>query len=213
MRAGWPRRGGGRGSPTGRSRPRGRAGGRGAAARAPPADDGGGLAWARAATGRRRGRGRAAPGGAEMSGAGSAQGERPWAGRRIHLIGVGGAGMSAYARAAYALGAEVSGSDAADGEYLRRLAADGVLQAAVGHRPDNVPAGGQVEVYHSSAVAEDNVERVQARARGLLDRSRAGLLGELSAIRRTIAGGGTPGKTTTAAMIARMQLAAGMGPG
>jgi UDP-N-acetylmuramate--alanine ligase len=148
-----------------------------------------------------------------MSGAGSAQGERPWAGRRIHLIGVGGAGMSAYARAAHALGAEVSGSDAADSEYLRRLAADGVLQAAVGHRPENVPAGGQVEVYHSTAVPEDNVERVQARARGLPERPRAELLGELSALRRTIAVGGTHGKTTTAAMIARMLLAAGMRPG
>jgi UDP-N-acetylmuramate--alanine ligase len=148
-----------------------------------------------------------------MSGAGSAQGERPWAGRRIHLIGVGGAGMSAYARAAHALGAEVSGSDAADSEYLRRLAADGVLQGAVGHRPENVPAGGQVEVYHSTAVPEDNVERVQARARGLPERPRAELLGELSALRRTIAVGGTHGKTTTAAMIARMLLAAGMRPG
>src|SRR5258708_39903396 len=93
------------------------------------------------------------------------------------------------------------------------MSADGVLQAAVGHRPDTVPAGGQVEVYHSSAVPEDNVERVQARARGLLDRSRAELLGELSAMRRTIAVGGTHGKTTTAAMIARMLLAAGMRPG
>ena len=37
--------------------------------------------------------------------------ERPWAGRRIHVVGVGGAGMSAYARAAHALGADVTGSD------------------------------------------------------------------------------------------------------
>ena len=140
-------------------------------------------------------------------------GERPWAGRRIHLIGVGGAGMSAYARAAHALGATVSGSDGAQGDYLRRLAADGVLEAAIGHRAENVPAGEDVEVYHSSAVPEENPERAAARERGLADRSRAELLGELSALRRTIAVAGTHGKTTTSSMIARMLIGAGMRPG
>ena len=146
-----------------------------------------------------------------MDGGGS--GARPWAGRRIHLIGVGGSGMSAYARAAYALGAEVSGSDGAAGSYGRRLAADGVLEPAIGHRAENVPAGGDVEVYHSTAVPAENVERAAARARGLPDRPRADLLGELSALRRTIAVAGTHGKTTTASMIARMLLAADMHPG
>ena len=146
-----------------------------------------------------------------MSGPGST--DRPWEGRRIHLIGVGGSGMSAYARAAHALGASVSGSDGAESDYGRRLAADGVLEPAIGHHPDNVPAGDDVEVYHSSAVPEDNPERAAARERGLPDRPRAALLGELSALRRTIAVAGTHGKTTTSAMIARMLLAAGMKPG
>ena len=137
---------------------------------------------------------------------------RPWLGRRIHLIGVGGAGMSAYARAAHALGASVTGSDGADGPYLRRLAADGVLQARVGHSAENVPAGQDVEVFHSSAIAPENVERAAARERGLPDRPRADLLGELSALRRTIAVAGTHGKTTTAAMIAHILRAAGMRP-
>jgi UDP-N-acetylmuramate--alanine ligase len=137
----------------------------------------------------------------------------PWSGRRLHLLGVGGAGMSGYARAAYALGAQVSGSDGADGPYLRRLAADGVLEANVGHRAENVPAGSDVEVFHSSAVAEDNLERVAARERGLPDRPRAELLGELTAMRRTIAVAGTHGKTTTASMIAHALRAAGMRPG
>jgi UDP-N-acetylmuramate--alanine ligase len=114
-------------------------------------------------------------------------GKRPWVGRRIHLIGVGGSGMSAYARAAAALGAEVSGSDGADSDYARRLAADGVLRATIGHCAENVPAGDGVEVYFSSAVGAENVERVAARERGLLERPRAELLGELSALRRTIA--------------------------
>jgi UDP-N-acetylmuramate--alanine ligase len=149
-------------------------------------------------------------GGAPQGGEG---GERPWAGRRIHLIGVGGSGMSAYARAAHALGADVSGSDGADSEYARRLAADGVLMAELGHRAENVPDGDGVEVYFSSAVGAENVERVAARERGLAERPRAELLGELSALRRTIAVAGTHGKTTTASMIAQALLAAGMRPG
>jgi UDP-N-acetylmuramate--alanine ligase len=137
----------------------------------------------------------------------------PWSGRRVHFVGVGGAGMSAYARAAHALGAQVSGSDAADGPYLQRLAADGVLQAHVGHRAENVPAGDDVEVFYSSAVGPENVERVAARERGIRERPRAELLGELSAMRRTIAVAGTHGKTTTASMLAHALRAAGMRPG
>jgi UDP-N-acetylmuramate--alanine ligase len=149
----------------------------------------------------------------EAQTAGSGTDDRPWAGRRLHLVGVGGSGMSAYARAAHALGAEVSGSDSADGPYARRLAADGVLQAAIGHSPENVPEGGNVEVYYSTAIPAENPERVQARRRGLPERPRAELLGELTALRRTIAVAGTHGKTTTAAMIARMLTAAGLQPG
>jgi len=145
------------------------------------------------------------------AGAGSAAG--PWSGRRIHLIGVGGAGMSAYARAAHALGATVTGSDAAESEYTRRLAADGVLLAAIGHRAENVPEGECVEVYHSSAIPAQNVERARARELGIADAERAELLGRLTALRRTIAVAGTHGKTTTAAMIAHELIAAGMEPG
>jgi UDP-N-acetylmuramate--alanine ligase len=137
----------------------------------------------------------------------------PWSGRRIHFVGVGGAGMSAYARAAHALGAEVSGSDAAGGPYLDRLVADGVLTARVGHRAENVPAGEGVELVYSSAVGAENVERRAARERGIPERARAELLRELSELRRTIAVAGTHGKTTTASMIAHALRAAGMRPG
>jgi UDP-N-acetylmuramate--alanine ligase len=139
--------------------------------------------------------------------------EKPWSGRRLHFVGVGGAGMSAYARAAHALGAEVSGSDAADSPYLERLAADGVLDAQIGHRAENVPADADVEVFYSSAAGPENVERRAARERGLAERPRAELLGELSAMRRTIAVAGTHGKTTTASMLAHALRAAGMRPG
>jgi len=138
---------------------------------------------------------------------------RPWSGRRLHFVGVGGAGMSAYARAAHALGAQVSGSDAAASPYLQRLAADAILDAAIGHRAENLPAGEEVEVVYSSAVAQDNVELHAARERTLPVYPRAQLLGELSALRRTIAVAGTHGKTTTASMLVHALRSAGMDPG
>jgi UDP-N-acetylmuramate--alanine ligase len=143
----------------------------------------------------------------------SATPDRPWRGQRLHLVGVGGAGMSAYARAAWALGAQVSGSDARPSAYLQGLADDGVLDAAIGHAAENVPAGADVELFYSSAIPPENPERVAARERGLPDRPRAELLGELSALRRTIAVAGTHGKTTTAAMLVHGLRGAGMDVG
>jgi UDP-N-acetylmuramate--alanine ligase len=127
--------------------------------------------------------------------------EQPWRGRRLHFVGVGGAGMSGYARAAAALGATVSGSDAADSPYLARLRADGVLDAHIGHDAANVAPGDDVEVVYSSAIPAENPERAAARTRGLRERPRAELLAEFSALRRTIAVAGTHGKTTTASML------------
>jgi UDP-N-acetylmuramate--alanine ligase len=137
---------------------------------------------------------------------------RPWRGRRLHLLGVGGAGMSAYARAAHALGAQVSGSDAAASPYLEHLAQDGVLAPQIGHRAENLPGGEGVELYYSSAIPPENVERTAARERGIPERPRAALLGELSALRRTIAVAGTHGKTTTASMLAHALRSAGLDP-
>ncbi len=143
----------------------------------------------------------------------SATPERPWSGRRLHFVGVGGAGMSGYARATHALGAQVSGSDRAASVYTRRLAADGVLEARIGeHDAANVPDGEDVEVVYSSAVPAENPERAAARSRGLPERPRAELLGELSALRRTIAVAGTHGKTTTSAMLVSALRAAGVEP-
>lgn len=141
------------------------------------------------------------------------EGERPWSGRRLHFVGVGGAGMSGYARAASALGATVSGSDGAGSSYLERLAADGILAATIGHAAENVPQGTDVELIYSSAVGAENVERRTARERGIPERPRAELLAELSALRRTIAVAGTHGKTTTSSMLVHALGAAGLDPG
>jgi UDP-N-acetylmuramate--alanine ligase len=145
--------------------------------------------------------------------AGGDREDASWSERRMHFVGVGGAGMSGYARAAHALGAQVSGSDRADSPYLERLRADGVLNASIGHDAANVPAGEGVEVVYSSAVAAENPEREAARERGLRERPRAELLAELSALKRTIAVAGTHGKTTTSAMLVHALRGAGLNPG
>src|SRR5919108_3988475 len=137
--------------------------------------------------------------------------ERPWAGRRLHLIGLGGAGMSGYARVATQLGAMVSGSDRADSPALAALRELGVA-VHVGHAASNLPAGDDLEVVHSSAIAVDNPERVEAARRGLPDRPRADLLAELSALKRTIAVAGAHGKTTTTSMAAHILLRCGLQP-
>lgn len=121
--------------------------------------------------------------------------------------------MSGYARAAHALGASVSGSDRAPSAYLERLREEGVLEAHIGHAAENVPPGADVELVHSSAVSLENPERRAAVDRGLADRPRAELLGELSAMRRTIAVAGAHGKTTTSAMLVHILLSAGFDPG
>jgi UDP-N-acetylmuramate--alanine ligase len=137
--------------------------------------------------------------------------ERPWAGRRLHLIGLGGAGMSGYARVATQLGATVSGSDRADSPGLRALAELGV-EVHLGHDAANLPDAPDLEVVHSSAIAPDNPERGEARRRGLRDRPRADLLGELSALKRTIAVAGAHGKTTTTSMVAHALIRCGLQP-
>ena len=137
----------------------------------------------------------------------------PWRGRRLHFVGVGGAGMSAYARAAHALGAEVTGSDRATSPFLERLATDGVLTASVGHHAANVPAGNDVELVYSTAIPAENPERAAARERGLAEHPRAAILEQLSALRRTIAVAGAAGKTTTASMVVHALRGAGLRPG
>jgi UDP-N-acetylmuramate--alanine ligase len=129
--------------------------------------------------------------------------ERPWADRRLHLIGIGGAGMSGLARVAVALGAEVSGSDRADSPTLAALRELGV-DARVGHRAENVPDG--AEVVYSSAVPPENPERRPGEIH------RADLLAQIAALRRSIAVAGTHGKTTTSSMVVHALRGCGLDP-
>jgi UDP-N-acetylmuramate--alanine ligase len=130
--------------------------------------------------------------------------DTPWAGRRLHFVGIGGAGMSGLALVARELGAEVSGSDRApDSPYLRQAG----FAVAAGHDAANVPDGAEVVV--SSAIAPDNPERAAAGGHEL---HRADLLGEITRLRPTIAITGTHGKTTTSSMVVHALRGCGMDP-
>ncbi|HYG96726.1 MAG TPA: Mur ligase domain-containing protein, partial [Solirubrobacterales bacterium] len=132
-----------------------------------------------------------------------------WSGRRLHFIGIGGAGMSGLALVCARLGAEVSGSDRADSSYMERLRAAG-LNPAVGHDAANLPEGAEVVV--STAIDAGNPELALARRRGVEPIHRGALLAELCAEKRLIAVAGTHGKTTTTAMTVWALRALGADP-
>jgi UDP-N-acetylmuramate--alanine ligase len=132
-----------------------------------------------------------------------------FSGRRLHFVGIGGAGMSGLALVAQQLGATVTGSDVAESSYCERLRAAGI-EPSIGHDAANYPEGAELVV--STAIPEDNPELAAARAAGAAVLHRGDLLGELSRMKRTIAVGGTHGKTTTASMAALALIEAGRDP-
>jgi UDP-N-acetylmuramate--alanine ligase len=135
--------------------------------------------------------------------------DAPWAGRRLHFIGIGGAGMSGLALVARGLGAEVTGSDRADGPYCERLREAGI-QPEVGHDAGHLAPGAEVVV--STAIADDNPELEAARAVGARILHRGELLAEVSRLKRCLAVAGTHGKTTTASMAAHVLVGSGRRP-
>ncbi len=135
--------------------------------------------------------------------------QRDWASRRLHFVGIGGAGMSGLALVCAGLGAAVTGSDRSDSSYMERLRRAG-LDPAVGHDAANLPPGAEVVV--STAIAGDNPELELARERGAEPIHRGALLAELCAEKRLIAVAGTHGKTTTTAMAVWALRAIGADP-
>ena len=118
----------------------------------------------------------------------------------IHLVGVGGAGMSALARLALLRGDRVSGTDRDDSPVLRALAELGA-DVHAGHSADALPDD-TAAVVVSTAVPADNPELVAARARGIPVHHRVELLAHLMAGHRGLAVAGAHGKSTTSAMLA-----------
>jgi UDP-N-acetylmuramate--alanine ligase len=120
-------------------------------------------------------------------------------GKRIHFIGIGGAGMSGLARIALSHGITVSGSDAKDSSVVIALSALGAT-VSTSHLASNVD-GSDLVVY-SNAISESNAERMRAKELNLPILTRAAALAVLMSDSKSIAVAGTHGKTTTSSMLA-----------
>ena len=129
--------------------------------------------------------------------------------RRIHIVGLGGAGMSAIAEILVGTGHRVSGSDLAASAQLERLAERGVV-AHVGHRGEQI--GDAELIAISTAIPDTNPEVVEARAKGIPVLRRAEILAAITRAWRTVSVAGTHGKTTTSAMLTIALQGAGLDP-
>ncbi len=129
--------------------------------------------------------------------------------RKVHFIGIGGAGMSGIADVMNTLGYQVSGSDIADNAVTQRLQNLGVVIQHQ-HSAGNVS---EVDVVvTSTAIDQDNVEVVAARARRIPVVPRAEMLAELMRFSHGIAVAGTHGKTTTTSLVTTILAEAGLDP-
>jgi UDP-N-acetylmuramate--alanine ligase len=127
----------------------------------------------------------------------------------VHILGIGGIGMSAIAEILHSRGYTVQGSDQKDSPNVRRLRGKG-MRVFVGH--DAVNLVGARYVVISTAVRTGNPELEAARARGLPIICRAEMLAELMRLYATVSVTGTHGKTTTTSLIAHIYNAAGLDP-
>ncbi|HEY0010288.1 MAG TPA: Mur ligase family protein [Candidatus Paceibacterota bacterium] len=130
---------------------------------------------------------------------------------KVHLSGIGGIGMSALAQYLKAEGMEVRGTDLEESPVTEMLRAAGIEVIMGEQVAANVHPDTDLLIY-SDAVKEANPERTVARERGISELSYFGMLGNVSAAKRTIAVAGTHGKTTTTGMLTRILKDAGAAP-
>ena len=129
--------------------------------------------------------------------------------KRIHFVGIGGAGMSGIAEILHNLGYAVSGSDLSDSATSRRLGELGI-RVFIGHAASHI--GDAQAVVTSTAVQGDNPEVLAARARRIPLVPRAVMLAELMRLKSGIAIAGTHGKTTTTSLVTSILAEAGLDP-
>lgn len=135
---------------------------------------------------------------------------RNFAGKRIHMIGIGGSSMSGLAEMLIDLGYKVSGSDRNEGYLISDVREKGA-DIFIGQKAENVH-GADLVVY-SAAIAKDNPERVEAEKLGIPTLERAYLLGQLMERKPVSVGvSGTDGKTTTSSMLSQILLENGKDP-
>ena len=130
--------------------------------------------------------------------------------KHIHLVGIGGAGMSAIAQVLLYNGYTVSGSDLSDNQIIGRLKEQGAVVYDT-HVPDNI--NGADLVATSTAIPADNPEKAAAEANGIPGWHRARVLAEIMRAGRSVAVSGTHGKTTTTSLLAWLLHEAGCDPG
>jgi UDP-N-acetylmuramate--alanine ligase len=134
--------------------------------------------------------------------------------QRVHMVGIGGAGMSGIARILLDRGVAVSGSDMKESRVVLALRAAGAV-IGVGHRAENLDlAGGAPDAVVTSfaAIPKDNPELVAARDRGIPVLRRSDMLALLMADSRAVLFAGTHGKTSTTSMAVVGLQAAGLDP-
>ncbi len=128
---------------------------------------------------------------------------------KVHIVGIGGIGMSGIALILKDRGFDVQGSDIKEGIMVKKLRDKGI-RVFIGHRTENVE--GADVLIHSSAVRENNPEIKEAKRRGIPVIPRSDVLADIMKLTESIAVAGTHGKTTTSSMISRILYGAGLKP-
>jgi UDP-N-acetylmuramate--alanine ligase len=129
----------------------------------------------------------------------------------IHLMGIGGAGMSGLALLLHAMGHSVSGCDTEDTFYVGKVRSEG-MEISMGHHKTHLDLHNPELIIHTSAIAVDHPELIEARRRGIKVARRADILSKIFNAKRGVGIAGTHGKTTTSSMIALVAEFEGLDP-
>ena len=127
----------------------------------------------------------------------------------IHFVGIGGIGMSGIAEVLFELGYQITGSDIAVSSNIERLKKIGI-KTYIGQDSKNITDASIIVI--SSAIKEDNVELVAANLKKIPIVRRADMLAELMRFKKSIAVGGTHGKTTTTSFVSALLEGAELDP-
>ena len=129
--------------------------------------------------------------------------------KKIHFVGIGGAGMIGIARVLLKKGYKISGSDVVDSNDLKKLRKEGA-KVFIGHNKDNIKHADLLVI--SSAIDKNNPELLQANKKSITTIPRAEMLASIMIGYESIAIAGSHGKTTTTSMIAKIISKAGLSP-